>query len=110
MAFHGMPAVFVPVKAVAVTAGTPVSIWNPGGGKRFRLLGYHLSLSVAGSILFEDGSGTEFARTPLLAAGVGQPSPALGTGYLSATAGNQLCLDVTANGSVSGFVFGYVEP
>lgn len=106
------PTVFKNIKAVSITAGTPVSVWTPGSGNKFRLLGFMLSLSVAGSILFEDatGSANEFLRTPLLAAGIGLASPNMGGfGYLSTAANNGLFLDVTASGSVSGFVFGTEE-
>jgi len=99
------------VQAVAVTAGTPVSIWTPTSGKKFRLMAWLLSLSVAGKILFEDatGGGNEFARTALMAAGVGVASPPLGNGFLSAVANNQLFIDVSATGSVDGFVAGVEE-
>ncbi len=103
------------IKAVAITAGTPVSVWNPNAsvsGLRFAVLGWSLSVSVAGSILFEDGTGNEVFRTPLMAAGVGLASPA-GFVYESVSAsagssgGNALFLDVTVTGSVSGLIFGY---
>lgn len=95
---------FVQLKAQAVTAGTPVSVYTPTAGKKFRILSYHLSLSVAGSVLLEDTTGVEVLRTPLLAAGIGQASPEMGNGYLSTTANNQLFIDVTASGSVSGWI------
>ena len=91
--------------AVSVTAGTPVAAWAPATGKRFHLLGYALSLSVAGAVILKDGS-TEFLRTPLMAAGVGQSSPPLGAGYESSTANNVLNIDVTASGTVTGFLVG----
>lgn len=95
------------IKAQAITAGTGVSIFTPTTGKKFRILGYHLSSSVAGSILFEDGAGAtanEILRTPLLAAAIGQSSGDMGIGVVSATASNQLYIDVTASGNVSGWV------
>ncbi|MFL5623981.1 MAG: hypothetical protein ACJ788_00105 [Ktedonobacteraceae bacterium] len=98
----------VDIKAISITANTPVSVYTPSiATKKFRVVSYDLSLSVAGSILFEDGAGgasAEFMRTPLLAAGVGQASPSLGAGYLSTTPGNHLFLDVTATGNVSGWI------
>ena len=104
-------SVFKPVKAVSVTAGTPVLVWTPAIGKKFRVMGYALSLSVAGSIIFEDttGAGNEFLRTPLLAAGVGQNSPNIGNGYLSLAANNALYIDVSASGTISGYVYGTEE-
>lgn len=100
---------FKTLAAVAITAGTPVIVWTPTAGKKFRLLGYSLSLSVAGAVILDDVAA-EFIRTPLMAAGVGTSSPApMGNGFLSAAANNTLKLDVTATGSVSGFVFGTEE-
>lgn len=102
--------VFKPIAAVAVVAGTPVTVWTPAAGKKFRLMGFMLSLSVAGSVLLLDNAGgAEIVRTPLMAAGAGLASPPLGNGALSAVANNVLKVDVTANGNVSGFVFGTEE-
>lgn len=97
----------VNIKAQAITAGTGVSVFTPTAGKKYRILGYHLSSSVAGSILFEDGTGvvgSEILRTPLLLAATGQGSPDMGNGVLSATANNALFIDVTASGNVSGWI------
>lgn len=95
---------FVQLKAQSVTAGTPVSVKTPASGKKFRILSYAVSLSVAGSVLFEDTTGTEVLRTPLMAAGVGLSSPEMGEGYLSSAANNALFIDVTASGTVSGWI------
>jgi hypothetical protein len=102
------PSTFKTIAAVAVTAGTPVTVWTPGAGKKFRLMGFMLSLSVAGSVLLKD-AGTEILRTPLMAAGVGLASPPMVNGILSAVANNVLQVDASASGSVSGFVFGTEE-
>lgn len=108
-----VPNVVKNVAAVAVTAGTPVSIWTPATGKSFRLMGYHLSSTAAGSTIFKDGtsggSAAEFMRTPIQAINTGTPSPPLGNGYLSAAPNNQLWLDVTASGTLHGFVVGIEE-
>ena len=94
--------------AQAVTAGTAVLVYTPAAGKKFRLLSYHLSLSVAGSVIFREGANagasTEFLRTPLLAAGIGQPAPGMGNGFLSAAANNVLAIDATASGTISGWL------
>ena len=102
------PVTFKTIAAVAVTAGTPVAIWTPTSGKKFRVMGFMLSLSVAGSVILKDAT-TEILRTPLMAAGIGQASPPMGNGILSAAANNVLNADVSATGSVSGFVFGTEE-
>lgn len=97
------------IAAVAVTAGTPVAVWTPGAGKKFRLMGFMVSSSAAGSVIFKDTSATEIVRTPLMAAGIGLASPPMGNGILSVLANNALNVDVTATGNVSGFVFGTEE-
>ncbi len=113
--FNGntVPYVFKPIKAVAITAGTPVAAWTPATGKRFRLLGFCIVPTVAASILFEDatGGGNEFLRFPLTAAvPTAQIPVTLGQfGYLSTTANNALFLDVTASATVSGYVYGTEE-
>lgn len=103
------PNIFKKIAAVSITAGTPVSVWTPAGGKKFRVMAWMLSLSVAGAILFEDTTGTEVFRSSLMAAGIGLASPNIGNGYLSTAANNQLFLDVTATGTVSGFICGIEE-
>lgn len=102
------PDTFKSIASTSVTAGSPVAGWTPASGKKFRLMGYALSLSVAGSVVLQDAT-TEKIRTPLMPAGIGQPSPAMGNGILSAAANNSLNLDVTATGTVSGFLFGTEE-
>lgn len=100
------------VPGTTITAGTPVSVWTPAAGKKFRILGYHLGTSVAASVIFKDGTSgaaPEAFRTAIQAANGAPPSPPLGNGYLSSAANNQLWLDVTATGAVHGFVVGVEE-
>lgn len=103
------PNVFKVLASVAVTAGTPVSVWTPAAGKKFRIMGWSLSLSVAGKILIQDATGTTVLQTPLQAAGVGLASPNIGNGYLSALANNHVFVDVSANGNVDGIIYGTEE-
>jgi hypothetical protein len=102
------PNVFKNLAAVAVTAGTAATAWTPAAGKKFRLMGWMLSLSVAGSVIFKDG-GAEFFRTCLMPAGDGKSSPPIANGYLSSLANNVLGVDVSATGAVSGLCFGTEE-
>ncbi len=108
------PFIFKPIKAVSITAATPVAVWTPTAGKRFRLLGFCVLPTVANvGILFEDatGGGNEFLRFP--------PTAAVATtqmlvrldpwGYLSTTINNALFLDVTITSTISGFVYGTEE-
>ena len=94
----------VPLAAVAITAGTPVSVYTPTSGKKYRILSFALSDTVAGAVKFEDTTGNEVFRTPLLLASTPYNSPDMGNGFLSAAANNQLFLDVTVTGNVSGFI------
>src|SRR5258708_37835914 len=97
--------VYKPIKAVAITAGTPAPVWTPAAGKRFRLLGFCVNPTVAASILFEDATGgtNEFLRFSLTAAG-GTPQMPVNFGQygdLSTTAKHPPFPGVTgtANGS-----------
>lgn len=109
------PTVFKSLKAVSITAGTPVSVWTPATGTRFRLLGYEITAVGAGSaaIIFEDGTGgaaQEFVRTQLVNSSTPLDTPSgFGNGYLSTNVGNVLFLDATANTAVTGFLFGTEE-
>jgi hypothetical protein len=102
------PTVFKIIQNVAVVAGTPQAVWTPAAGKKFRLMGFALSLSVAGRVLLKD-QGTEIARTPDMAAAIGLASPPMGNGILSTVANQVLQVDVSAGGNVNGFVFGTEE-
>ena len=102
------PDTFKMIDAVAVTAATPVTVWTPAVGKTVRLLGWFLSSSAAAAQEFQDSAaaGTVIAQTPLLAAAGVHNAPDLGEGVILAAADNTLDLDVTANSTVSGMVFG----
>ncbi|SRR5579875_583225 len=96
---------FVQIKGVALNAGTPVSVYTPTSGKKFRILCWHLSASAAACVLFEDTTGTEVLRTGKLPVAIAQSSPDLGNGYLSTAANNQLFLDAdTGTPTVNGFI------
>ncbi len=108
------PLVFKPIKALAITAGSPLAVWTPATGKRFRLLGFCVLPTVANvGILFEDATGgtNEFLRFPPTAAvSTAQVPVNLGTdGYLSLVLNNALFLDVTISATVSGYVYGKEE-
>ncbi len=103
------PTVFKVLAEQAVTSGTPVSVWTPATGKKFRIMGYHLSLSVAGAVLIQDSTGVTVLRMPRATNNNPTPSPPMGNGYLSSAANNQVFLDVTATGAVSGVIFGTEE-
>lgn len=106
-----LASVIKTVAAVAITAGTGATIWTPAAGKKFRLMGWSLSVSAGASLIFGDNLvGTVILRTELqAAAGISQNPHGFGNGYLSAAANNVLKLDATATATVSGYVFGTEE-
>ena len=105
------PGTFKMIDAVAITAGTPATVWTPASGKKVRLLGWFLSSTAGAALEFQDSAaaGTVIAQTPLLAAAGTHDAPILGEGVTLAAADNTLELDVTANSTVSGMVFGVEE-
>lgn len=104
-------ATFKVIDAVAITAGTPVTVWTPASGKTVRMLGWALSTSAAAALEFQDSGtpGTVIAQTPLLALAGIHGSPDIGDGVALTAADNTLDLDVTASSTVSGMVFGVEE-
>lgn len=101
-----IPLMFKNFAATAITAGTPVTIATSGTNQIWRLIGYNLSLSVAGSVIFKE-AGTEVVRTPTLIAA--QPwldyfNFGMAGGLPAQNPNDALQLDVTASGSVSGYV------
>ena len=105
------PDTFKVIDAVAITVGTPATVWTPASGKKVRLLGWALSSTASAALEFQDSgaAGTVIVQTPLLAAAGIHDAPRLGEGILLAAADNTLKLDVTGNSTVSGMVFGVEE-
>jgi len=103
--------VFKSIDANAITAGTEEVAWTPASGKTIRLLGWKLSSSAAAAIQFQDSSasGTIIASTPVLAAAGIDDLESLGRGILLSAPGNTLQIDVSANSTISGMVFGVEE-
>ena len=102
---------FKMIYANAIVVGTAETVWTPASGKTVRLIGWMLSSSAAAALEFQDSgaSGTVIAQTPLLAAAGVDRVESLGKGVLLADPDNTLKLDVTANTTVSGMVFGREE-
>ena len=99
------------IAGLVVVAGTAQAIWTPASGKKFRLYGFHVGVSAAASVLFKEGAGNTSigVRSGLLAANGTCWVDAIGEGVLSAAADNALKVDVTANATVHGFVWGYED-
>lgn len=102
--------VYKTVQAQAIVAGTGITIWTPTGGKKFRVLGYSFSSTVAaGLILGDNVAATVIFRGPILAANGIDTKTQLGNGILSAAANNVLKLDVSVGATVTGSVWGTEE-
>ena len=106
-----VPDVFKNIDANAITAGTEEIVWTPASGKTIRLLGWRLSSSAAAAIQFQDSatSGTIIVQTPVLAAAGIDDRESLGRGVVLDSPGNTLKVDVSANSTISGVVFGVEE-
>jgi hypothetical protein len=107
------PVIFKKIAATAIVAGTGVGIWTPAVGKKYRLMGWLLSSTVATQLLFGDNTVT-FANAfmvteTLVAGGVSASGPALGNGKLSGAINTPVVLDVVANTTVAGMVWGTEE-
>lgn len=98
--------VFKTLARVAITAGTPVNIWAPAAGKKFRLMGIQVSASLAADVIFKDDT-TEIARVSF--GGAGQEIVPLSNGILSVLADNILKVDISATGTVGAMVWGREE-
>lgn len=104
------PNIFKMIDANAITAGTPENVWVPTGDRRVRLLGWCLSVSAAAAVEFvaSDANTLVLLQTPLLAIAGIHDSPDLGDGVLLGS-NIDLQLDVTADATVSGMVWGVEE-
>lgn len=105
------PTVFKTFASTAITAGTGATIWTPAAGKKFRLMGWHISTSAAGQLIFGDNLvATIIARSEAVAAaGVSKAGAAdIGNGILSSAANNVLKID-GPTGNVAGMVWGTEE-
>lgn len=111
----GSSNVFKPKAATAITAGTAVSFWAPAAGKKPRLRGMGLATTVGAQIIVKmgasAGAAVEVFRTPTLVANTPYQiaDDDLGQGILAAAANDQVFLDVTVSGSVSGTLWGTEE-
>jgi hypothetical protein len=103
------PIVYKPLNAVSIAGET--TIWTPGAGKKFRLMGYCLETgTVGGNVLLKDNTaGTTILIVPFGAANGVIVESGLGNGILSAAANNLLTATGTATQTLSGYVYGTEE-
>jgi hypothetical protein len=110
-----VPTVFKNVAGITVTAGTPVAIWTPASGKKFRLMGFLFSVSVSAALIFKFGAAAagsaEFLRTHSMGVNTNVMFVHFGGGGpMPGAANDLLALDATAGApGVNGFVFGTEE-
>ena len=97
--------VFKPFAATTITNET--TIWDPTAGKKFQLLGFVITQSVAtGDVTLRDGTaGTTILVIPANTVGVALAVP-LGAGLTSATADNVLTAQGASTEKIAGFVYG----
>jgi hypothetical protein len=94
-----------------VALGSITTVWTPGTGKKFRLMGGTLSSSAAISILFEDNAGgATLFRTPKLLVDTPYTFEVNGgQGVLSAAANNVLKATSSGAANVTGTIWGTEE-
>jgi hypothetical protein len=103
-----IPVIFKSLSAVAI--GAIAAVWTPAGGKKFRLMGGSISVSVAASVLLEDNAGgTTIIQLPALLANVPYQFD-VANGILSGAANRVLKATASANPcTVTGFLYGAEE-
>lgn len=100
------PKVFKSLNGVAIA--TESAIWTPTSGKKFRLMGLLLAVSVAGSVILKDNTG---GSTIIVVPGLAATPVILnfGNGILSSAADQVLTATGPALSVLSGIVFGTEE-
>ena len=106
------PTVFKPFSSVNV--GTAQTLWDPGSGRKFRLMGYHISTgSTGGTITFKDkvsNTSTTILVVGLNTANSNVTSPAnMGNGYLSSSTSSVITAQGASGQVISGYLFGTEE-
>lgn len=99
----GGPVVF---KVVALGAGTTeTTIWTPATGKKFRLMGYVLTVGAGSTMTFKDNTGgaTIFASRSATDQAV---TVDLGNGILSGAVNNVLTVTRGTSATLDGVVWG----
>lgn len=95
----------------AVVVNPEATIWTPGAGKKFRLMGFVLTQGViTGPVLLKDNTaGSTILIIPPNTVAVVMPSVFIGNGILSAAANNVLTATGVATETLTGFLFGTEE-
>lgn len=98
-------------KTVSLSSGTAeTTIWTPGSGRKFRLMGFWFKVgSTAAVLTFKDGSG---GATIFVGAATGNDNTGavnLGNGILSGAANNVLTVTRSGSTALDGTVWGCEE-
>ena len=102
-----VPTIFKTVSLSAATAET--TIWTPATSKKFRLMGFILTVGAASTLTFKDNTA---GTTIFIARGTtDQPIvvPYMGNGILSAAANNVLTVTRGTSATLDGVVWGTEE-
>src|SRR3990167_2230150 len=109
------PAIFRPFAAAVASVGTPVVVWTPSTGTRFRLLGWSYSSGGTGAAVFKEASvavsvGSLWTNPSTALNVVVNNPPNLVNGIFAASRNNPLVVDSTVAGiTYTGTVFGTEE-
>ncbi len=100
------PNTFKEINIVAGGAGDNTA-WTPAAGKKFRLMGWQLRATVDETIIMKQAAAAIGIRIHVGTAGL--VSPMLSSGYVATVADQALVFNVSAAGTITGFVFGVEE-
>ena len=109
------PTTFLPFSAAVASVGTPVVVWTPASGRRFRLMGWAYTSGGTGAAVFKEASvavsiGSLWTNPAGAANVVVNSPPGLVNGILAASRNNPLVVDSTVAGiTYTGTVFGAEE-
>ncbi len=93
-----------------LSLASPLVVWTPALGKRFRFMGLSLSLSAKGSILFKESqTGIVLWRTPILDADQYYSFDLGPKGKLATSINNTVVASTTVAASITGQIYGTEE-
>lgn len=109
------PTTFRQFSAAVASVGTPVVVWTPATGNRFRLMGWSYSSGGTGAAVFKEASvavsvGSLWTNPSTALNVVVNSPPNLANGIFAASRNNPLVVDSTVAGiTYTGTVFGTEE-
>lgn len=109
------PTTFKPFTAAVASVGTPVVVWTPATGSRFRLMGWSYTAGGTGAAVFKEASvaasvGSLWTNPAGAANVIVNSPPGLVNGIFAASRNNPLVVDSTIAGiTYTGTIFGTEE-